>query len=411
MNDDPFKHFKTRDDYTHWDNYIEQVRLCANLTAEEIIKAESALLTLKDHLGDDAWLSEALKNRHPIIVGYLMNNAPWTRKVLIRVADAIKTFSQKKDSNYSSVSDRLRQSEKFTEAHSVLETGYKFLQHGFEVTFDPSITINRKDGSHNEKVPDLKITNTDTEEEIFVEVSALGFSNKLRQTSNAERVIFFQLLDAMGFAADVIMRARTFKAPDEAVLKTILQEIKHLASKARASGAFEAWTSEGVIELAAAPADQAEAVHQWAAEREIGQGEIIRGAPIDLNDPKRLILDKIGKEVRQLPKDRPGMIVVDTTRNLLFYTYPMAMIGAPLSRQLQRYSQLACAAVTYCHFVDSEEAPVEHVSTSDYSIRERVIGYPLRETTLLAHNNLCQQPLTEATFDRVCQSFAGPSKL
>jgi hypothetical protein len=71
------------------------------------------------------------------------------------MADAMEAFSQKKDSNYDSVRDRLRKSERFTEAHSVLETGYKFLQRGFEVIFDSTITItiNRKDGSHNKRVP------------------------------------------------------------------------------------------------------------------------------------------------------------------------------------------------------------------------------------------------------------------
>lgn len=48
-------------------------------------------------------------------------HAPWTRKVLIRMSEAMEAFSQKKNSNYNSVSDRLRKPETFTEAHSVLE--------------------------------------------------------------------------------------------------------------------------------------------------------------------------------------------------------------------------------------------------------------------------------------------------
>jgi hypothetical protein len=408
MSDDPFKHFKTPEDYARWDNYIEQTRSSSSLTPSEGIKAESAFQSLRKHLGDDAWLSKAFEIRHPLAVGYLVNFAPWTRKVLIRMAEAMEAFGLKKNSNYKSVRDRLRKPDKFSEAQSVLETGYKFLLHGFEVAFDPSVTIAGKDGSPKEKIPDLKITNTDTGEEIFVEVSALGFSNQHQQISNAERIIFFQLLDAIGFEEDIIMRACVYKAPDDATLKNIVEEIKKLAAKVRAGGGFETWTSESVIELAAAALNQADTVHQWAAEREFKQGEIIKGAPIGLNDPKRLILDKIGKEVRQLPKDRPGMIVVTTTQNFLFYTYPMEMIGELLSTHLQRYSQLACAAVTYCHYIDNEEAPIAHVSNTAYSIREWVIVHPLRETTLLAHNVTCQQTLSKSTSEMICQSFAGP---
>jgi hypothetical protein len=49
----------------------------------------------------------------------------------------MEAFSKQKNSNYGVVGERLKQADKFSEAHSVLEIGYKFLQHGFEVTFDP----------------------------------------------------------------------------------------------------------------------------------------------------------------------------------------------------------------------------------------------------------------------------------
>jgi hypothetical protein len=198
----------------------------------------------------------------------------------------------------------------------------------------------------------LKIVNINTGEEIFVEVSALGFRKQQRQISNAERILHADLLDAMGVSNDIIMRASVYKELDEATLKDTMREIRQLAAKARTSGVLETWTVDGVIEIASASADLAETIYQWSVEREIPKGEIIGGAQIDLNDPKRLIYDKIGKEVRQLPKDRPGMIVVTTSQNFLFHTYPMAPIGAALSERVRRYSQLACVAVSYCHYVD-----------------------------------------------------------
>src|SRR5215831_12111889 len=127
MAHDPFKDFNIPDENLRWDRYVKRVRSNTNLKAEEALKAESALLFLKKHLGDDAWLAQAIQNHHPI-TGYLWNNAPWSQMVLIRLAEAMEAFDQKRNSNYSSVISRLRKPDKFNEAHSVLETGYKFLR-------------------------------------------------------------------------------------------------------------------------------------------------------------------------------------------------------------------------------------------------------------------------------------------
>lgn len=267
------------------------------------------------------------------------------------------------------------------------------------------ITINRKDGSPHRRVPDLKITWADTGEEIFVEISALDRSAQQQQITRGESSLTLRLLRIM-HTTGIIMRIRVHKALDQATLESTLQEIDKLASKVKTDGAFETWASEGVIELAAAPTDQAESIYQWASEREIKEREIIKGALIDINDAKRLIVDKIGKEVKQLPKDRPGMIIVTTSQNLVFHFIPMRMIGPFLSQRLQRFPQLVCVAATYCHYIDKEGTPVEWVSTADYSIRERVIMHPLRETTLIAQNNVCQQPLSSATSEKICQAFA-----
>jgi hypothetical protein len=214
------------------------------------------------------------------------------------------------------------------------------------------------------------------------------------------------LLEIM-HTTNIIMRVLIHKALDEGTLGSTLQQIDKLAFKVTTDGAFETWASESVIELAAVPTDQAESIYQWASERGIEEGEIIKGASIDVNDAKRLIFDKIGKEVKQLPKDRPGMIVVTTSQNLLFHFVPMVAIGPFLSQRLQRFPHLVCAAVTYCHYVDEDRIPVEQISTADYSIRERVIMHPLRETTLIAKNTAnCQQSLSKTTYEKICHAFA-----
>jgi hypothetical protein len=404
MAHDPFEDFKIPDEYLRWDRYVERARSNTNLTPEEALKAESAVLFLKKRLGDDAWLAQAIQNDHPI-TGYLWNNAPLSHWVLIRMAEAMEAFDQKKNSNCSNVISRLRKPDKFNEAHSVLETGYKFLRLGFEVVFDPSVTVYRKDGSPHGKIPDLRITWADTGEEIFVEISSLGRSAQQQQITRGETSLTMRLMHIM-HTTGIIMRIVVHKALDQATLESTLQEIDKLASKVKTDGAFETWASEGVIELAAAPTDQAESIYQWASERGIKEGEIIEGALIDINDAKRLILDKIGKEVKQLPKDRPGMIIVMTSQSFLFHFIPMRMIGPFLSQRLQRFPQLICVAATYCHYIDEVGIPAEWVSTADYSIRERVIIHQLRETTLIAQNNVCQQPLSPATYEKICQAFA-----
>src|SRR5262245_35926328 len=139
MAHNPLKDFKIPDEDLRWNKYTKQAKSNTNLTAEEAIKAESALLFLKKHLGDDRWLTKAIQKRHPI-TGFLWNDVPKSYKILTRLAEGMEAFGQKKNSNYASVINRLQKPSKFNEAHSVLETGYKFLLLGFDVVFDPNVT-------------------------------------------------------------------------------------------------------------------------------------------------------------------------------------------------------------------------------------------------------------------------------
>ena len=109
---------------------------------------------------------------------------------------------------------------------------------------------------------------------MFVEVSTLGLSAQQRQITRGETTLTMRLLHVM-HATGVIMRVRAHKALDKVTLASALQQIDKLAAKAKTDGAFETWTSEGVIELAAAPTDQAESIYQWASERGIEEREII----------------------------------------------------------------------------------------------------------------------------------------
>jgi len=55
--------------------------------------------------------------------------------------------------------------------------------------------------------------------------------------------------------------------------------------------------------------------------------------------------DKISKELEQLPAHKPGIIVIPTTENHLFFAFHSQQIIVEIAEELRQYSNLLCAAL------------------------------------------------------------------
>ncbi|HKV39902.1 MAG TPA: hypothetical protein VJX67_11870 [Blastocatellia bacterium] len=399
---DPFEDFKTREDHGKWEPYIKQCGSISGMSPEHASRARLAIEQLRDALGDDKWLAEALRTGHPLLRYYLLNATAWTRSVLIRIAEAIEALRDKV--GFARLMEGLRDPAKFPERQSVLDAGYRFHRAGFDVVFDPKVRIPRKVSGELEKEPDIKLIDPDSGEELFVEVSAQHLAAEHDAISRFSGQLNDHLRCLMR-QRSVLIQARFHeemtKLSDSSV-QDILIRIDNCAREVQATGTFETLAEQGVIEVGIAPLHLSKALEYWAAAMEIEKSQVVSGPSIALKDLKRLVLDKFGKEVRQLPMDRPGILIVTATDSLLFAAHHPEEVGARIAHFVQRWPQLICAAVTYCH---GEERRIGNKTACEYWISENLIFHPLWETHVGAFNPSCRLPVHPTTRQRIRQAF------
>src|SRR5262249_28139099 len=179
MSNNPHEIFKAPKDYESWASYILQCDLIGALSDEEKRQAKRSLVYLCGVLGDD-FLSRAVNIRHPLAFPVMMATA-WTRLWLIDFANALAALDNSE--NFQVILSKIRPdnqneaaSKQFSEGVSVLEAAYRFSEAGFGIAFDQKEFVTLLNGKRHEKKPDLKITDGETGEILFAEVSNLEMS-------------------------------------------------------------------------------------------------------------------------------------------------------------------------------------------------------------------------------------------
>jgi len=294
------------ENYRDWDKLGKHCEVLEGLTEIEKEKAKRAFLFLKQELGED-FLDSAFNVGHPIMQ-YVFNVAPWTRRWFTWFAEALKEL--KDHQNYESLLTRLRDKDKFVEALSVLEPSYKFAKAGFKLNFDPRISIRSK-----EKIPDLKITNSENREELFVEVSIQKESMVQREAGMTLQEISKPLLWSAPF---IYHSGRVYKTLSEKHLAEVVNKVQQLVEKVKKEKAFNEVVEEGVVEIGLAPENDIEILKKWAKDRRLKVGEL-SGPSYDVDEILRM-KGKIKEEQKQLPHDHANVIIIKNN-TLFFHMY------------------------------------------------------------------------------------------
>lgn len=405
MMSNPHEMFKGFESYRIWDNYVLQCDAIEELTPEQRRDACEAISHLREVFGED-FLHKAFTDHpilgHPVpthpLTRPLMDAAPRHKLWLIHFVAALKTLSGA--ANFGGLLDRLRDPEEYAEGMTVLEVGYKFSQSGFAVDFDPSVEVRNSYGGSRAKVPDLKITDRETAEEIIVEVSRLRTSEQQHQTSRTYDV-FFNLLHRHPWTTHMLSYARVTQTLDEDELMEAVERVKTLIEEARSSGQFHELTVEGVFEVGVAPEAEWERVRTWAAER--GIKDTLEGPVIPLNEVWRA-RGKLRKELKQLPDDRPGIIVLPAHENLLFFTYDIRHIIAELAEEVRRHPKLLCAVLLH-NFVAGGDEDAVIAEAGRHTLIHKIRVDWSTEQTLIVVNESCAHRLSDVTTEKVEDAF------
>ena len=410
----PHEIFVNEEDYWNWDKYIEQCDLI-DLSDADRQRAKDSYRYLRNALGG-GYLKRAYRQRNPMLFWYFTNAANRARLSLIRFTDALKALESAP--GYQAILRRIKRPknlEEMVEGKSVIEVAQKFLRADFSVEFEPRVSVVDHRGVAGPKNPDMRIVDKVTGEEVIVEVSRMLPSDSQNLTSHTYEVIWNVLVrDAMLSDPEalknvlapqhILPRARILRGIEEEELKGVVEQIRELVERVRAGGEFGELIIPDTIEVGVAPYDDHDRARKWAADRGTMENDQIEGADILTDEISRARV-KLRDKLKQLPEDRPGIVVlIPADTNLILFVYDIRWIVAALAEEVERHPKLLCAVMF--HTFDEGGKESFSVNLGPHVFTKLVRSDKATEQSLIVRNPTCKHSLAAKTFEKVVAAFA-----
>ncbi|MBW2981760.1 hypothetical protein KY343_02660 [Candidatus Woesearchaeota archaeon] len=287
--------------YKDWNYYIEEINQQEDLNEEIRKKVLKGLKQIRRAFGR-SWIESAFEPpvRHHLS-GYLMNMAPWSRLWVADLGLKIKYFE--KYSNFKNLLGRLKNPYEFNSAKTELDIAYiikKRRKLNLEFIEDKT-----------KRSADLKVMIGD--EQTYIEITSLTTAEEsLKATKN-----FNELSYPFMFDKDVVVRFRLHKILSDPAVKELKRKIKKTVEQVRKIKKCKEISEENVINCFVYPKENTEGLEEW--NKRNGEFGGFVGPPTNVDEIGRL-RNKIKQKVKkgQLPKNEPGLLVIDV-RNLLFF--------------------------------------------------------------------------------------------
>jgi hypothetical protein len=408
MDKNPFEIFKNEDDYASWDKYDEQLDRI-ELAEADRARARRSISYLRQLLDED-FLQNARQQGNPILPWFFLNAAPCARLALTSFAEALEGLE--KADKFSDLVDRIKDAKRVEEALTVLDAAYKFLSAGLNVCFDPDVIVADKHGVMQPKMPDLKLRDEQTGNEIFVEISRLRTGAKQNQISRTQDVIWRVVHNAVrtdpGVREDllnpkyVLPYVRIERGLDDEELHDVAGKVEEVILEVIATNEYRERSFKNMLEMAVSPAHDHSLAREWAAAREMS--DWVETPPIPLNEIRRATR-KIFGELHQLPDYRPGIVLVSAaSANLLFLAYDIGGIILELEKEVSGHAKLLCAVVSHS-FTDSGKAKQFTATLGHHVICSRRGKDMSTEQSVIIHNDACAMPVAASTAAKLRQAF------
>lgn len=318
----PHKYFNTKKDCTKWDNFIKQID-DINLSDEDKLRARNAIRYLEKTLGKN-FFSDIIQSGHPLLIQYFMNAANLARIQLIDFAESLQALENSQ--NFDTLIYKIKKATKFSEGSTILKTAHRFHKTGFSVAFD--LYVSFMDGMElKTKQPDIKITNDDSKEEIYIEVSEKGESKAALDNSRTYHHLFWLVRHIISSDPEmtdftkpkhILPHVKILRAMSDKELIEVSSQINEIVEEVRNTGKFQEMIIGDMLEIAVSPFNDHSKAKAWAKERNITDFvENYFFYPNELG----LILNRLKEELEQLPLDKPGIVVLWNNSNLLFFLH------------------------------------------------------------------------------------------
>jgi hypothetical protein len=285
--------FLTKEEMYSWDLVANHFFSIENITDEQKVMVRNAFLFLKKECGEN-YLREIDKN-HPMsfhLINYVLSSRLW----FVDLAEYIRILQE--SFNYASLKRRLKNSSKFTEAFSVLETAAKFSKAGYKIEFDPKVKVNDKP-----KEPDLKIISSVNDESFYCEVSVLNNAVIEVDARNTE----LKLFEAIMFNPTLQFAGKIERILSVVEIKEVSDKLIKLVGEVEKIG-FGELVINNLVKLGLATEDNNKELVNWAKKHncEVGNFE----QPYFESKELQRMKTKINEKRKQLPYERSNLIMI-----------------------------------------------------------------------------------------------------
>lgn len=400
----PHKFFRKRKDYTKWDNFVAQIDLI-DLSDEDKERGREAIRYLENALGKH-FLSEVLQFGHPVLNYFFINSANLARIQLIDFVDSLRAVE--KSQNFHTIIKKIRKAKDFPEGSTILEAAYRFHKAGFEVAFDEEVSFT-EGGKLKTKKPDIKITNPDSMEEIYIEVSETGRSQADINNSRTFNTLFFliqQIIRSDPEMTDfanprhVLPYVKILRSMSEKELIDITFKIEKLVEKVRKDGEFQEMVIQDMVEVAVSPFNDHSKAKKWAKQRNMTN--FVESCSFNPNELRRVI-NRLDDELKQLPTDKPGVVILWNNANLLFYLHDIPSIINEVANKIAAHPHIF--GVILNHNYGWEEPNTRSVEIEDHLFVSNTGRDLISRNTLIVRNKYFNLSLTNSTREELWKSF------
>lgn len=194
-------------------------------------------------------------------------------------------------------------------------------------------------------------------------------------------------------------------------METLGKALNELGKLVLATNSFTALSIANVVDVGIAPPFDHAAVHEWAKEKDLTHPPV-QGPPIETDEVERAVRkifdhnDKTAKKW-QIPDDGPGVVVLETNKNLILFTHDIRYVISALEQSMLNEPKLnyIVLALTFASFEESGTV-LKEIGNHAIVRHSKVDGSV--EYAILIHNERCKTPLNKETAERIVRAFGSP---
>ena len=319
----------------------------------------------------------------------------------------------------------LRKRKDYSEALSVLENASRLAESGFDIEFEPKVQVAGKQGMQ-EKRPDLKLVFAPTKELFIVEVAEQGPSEREKASEYTGFEIGMPMIKIIEQPEQTMMQmepfgewpnvrtcGRIFRALHGQERKEARDAVRNKMMQVHRNKRFDTLTIPDVLELGFAPQEDYAMQEIWAKQRGYRASEIM--GPPDGEDRAERVRSKINKEVKQLPTDSAGIVIIKHPTMVMgsiagvkpLPRYDMATFVDTIAEEWDKFPQVLLMILSNAVNLAGDWGHGLNCSCGFHRLRTKQLVTGQSRQDLVILNQSCRIAVTPVALARLYYAFTG----